>query len=174
MLYVLTFIWTSIVIVKGGTINLSSTNSLTVIFCIFFSDMSCSNFLLTDVWLMQISDSLSFSWNSTYGKIYKALFENGLEAVMAGHIMLPKVEKEINGKLRDEDMMSATLSHEIITRLLCERMGFNGLVITDDSHMVGMTCHMKRSEMLPRAINAGCVDENSWFESSYGVSSKEK
>ena len=96
------------------------------------------------------------TWNATYGKVYKALIDQGLEAVMAGHIMLPKVAKAINRKLRDEDMMPATLSPEIITGLLRERLGFNGLVITDASHMVGMTCRMKRADLLPRAINAGC------------------
>lgn len=96
------------------------------------------------------------TWNATYGKVYKALFKNGLEAVMAGHIMLPKVAKALNKKLKEEDMMPATLSPEIITGLLRERLGFNGLVITDASHMVGMTCRMKRSDMLPKAINAGC------------------
>ena len=30
------------------------------------------------------------------------------------------------------------------------------MILTDASHMVGMTCMMKRSEMLPRAIAAGC------------------
>ena len=30
------------------------------------------------------------------------------------------------------------------------------MVVTDASHMVGMTDRMKRSEMLPRTINAGC------------------
>ena len=34
-------------------------------------------------------------------------------------------------------------------------MGFNGLVVTDASHMVAMTSAMKRSEMLPTAIAAG-------------------
>ncbi|MGN1019511.1 MAG: glycoside hydrolase family 3 protein [Aristaeellaceae bacterium] len=95
-------------------------------------------------------------WNATYGRVYRALIRNGLEAVMAGHIMLPKVAKAINGRLKDEDMLPATLSPEIITGLLRERLGFNGLVITDATHMVAMTCRMKRSDMLPRAINAGC------------------
>ena len=95
-------------------------------------------------------------WNDTYGEVYRNLFQNGLEAVMAGHIMLPEVAKAINGALKDEEMMPATLSPQIITGLLREQLGFNGLVITDASHMVGMTCRMKRSEMLPRAINAGC------------------
>ncbi|WP_353960254.1 glycoside hydrolase family 3 N-terminal domain-containing protein, partial [Klebsiella pneumoniae] len=35
-------------------------------------------------------------------------------------------------------------------------MGFHGMVVTDASHMVGMTNRMKRAEMLPLAINAGC------------------
>lgn len=95
-------------------------------------------------------------WEETYGKVYKDLIDNGLDAVMAGHIMLPKVAKEIKENLEDEDMMPATLSYEIITGLLRERLGFNGLVITDATHMVGMTCRMKRSDMLPKAINAGC------------------
>lgn len=95
-------------------------------------------------------------WDQTYGKVYKALFKNGLEAVMAGHIMLPAYAKALNRDLKDEDMMPATLSREIITGLLKERLGFNGLVITDASHMVGMTCRMKRADMLPQAINAGC------------------
>lgn len=95
-------------------------------------------------------------WESSYGKVYRALIQNGLDAVMAGHIMLPKIAKKINDELKEEDMMPATLSREIITGLLRERLGFNGLVITDASHMVGMTCRMKRADMLPQAINAGC------------------
>ena len=34
-------------------------------------------------------------------------------------------------------------------------MGFNGLVVTDASHMVAMTSAMKRKDMLPTAIAAG-------------------
>lgn len=95
-------------------------------------------------------------WDATYGKVYMVLIKNGLESVMAGHIMLPKVAKALNGKLKDTDMLPATLSSEIISGLLRQRLGFNGVVITAATHMVGMTCRMKRSGMLPMAINAGC------------------
>ncbi|MDO4321313.1 MAG: glycoside hydrolase family 3 N-terminal domain-containing protein [Lachnospiraceae bacterium] len=95
-------------------------------------------------------------WDATYGLVYRTLFENGLEAVMGGHIMLPKYARAINPELTDEEMMPATLSPEIMTGLLRGRLGFNGMVVTDASHMVAMTDRMKRSEMLPRAINAGC------------------
>ena len=96
------------------------------------------------------------TWDATYGMVYKTMFDNGLEAVMGGHIMLPEYAKLINPDLKDEDIMPATLSPEIMTGLLRDRMGFNGVVVTDASHMVAMTNRMKRSEMLPRAINAGC------------------
>ena len=51
--------------------------------------------------------------------------------------------------------MPATLNKYILTDLLRGKMGFNGLVVTDASHMVAMTSAMKRSEMLPTAIAAG-------------------
>ncbi len=52
-------------------------------------------------------------------------------------------------------IMPATLSKYILTDLLRGKMNFNGLVVTDASHMVAMTSAMKRSEMLPTAIAAG-------------------
>lgn len=110
-------------------------------------------------------------WNATYGMVYKTLFENGLEAIMAGHIMLPRYAKAINPDLKDKDMMPATLSREIMTGLLREKMGFNGMVVTDASHMVAMTNRMKRADMLPLSINAGC-DMFLFFndpEEDYGI-----
>lgn len=95
-------------------------------------------------------------WDETYGHVYRTLIENDLDAIMGGHIMLPSYAKAINPELKDEDMMPATLSPEIITGLLRDRLGFNGMVVTDASHMVAMTDRMKRSEMLPASINAGC------------------
>lgn len=95
-------------------------------------------------------------WDETYGVVYQELIDNGLDAIMGGHIMLPSYAKKINPDLQDEDMMPATLSPEIMTGLLRDRLGFNGMVVTDASHMVAMTDRMKRCEMLPKAINAGC------------------
>ncbi len=95
-------------------------------------------------------------WDETYGRVYRTLIENDLDAIMAGHIMLPKVARAINPDLEEDDMMPATLSPEIMQGLLRAKLGFNGMVVTDASHMVGMTNRMKRAEMLPRTINAGC------------------
>lgn len=103
-----------------------------------------------------VNDMTMEEWEASYGYVYKELIENGLDAIMGGHILMPKIAKEINPALADEDMMPATLSPELMTTLLRDKLGFNGMVVTDASHMVGMTDRMKRSEMLPAAINAGC------------------
>ncbi len=95
-------------------------------------------------------------WDASYGHVYKSLIDNDLDAIMGGHILMPKYAKAINPDLQDDDMMPATLSPEIMTTLLREKLGFNGMVVTDASHMVGMTNRMKRCEMLPLSINAGC------------------
>ena len=96
------------------------------------------------------------TWDKTYGLVYKALIDNDLDAIMGGHIMLPEYARAINPDLEDDDMMPATLSYEIMTTLLRDKLGFNGMVVTDASHMVAMTDRMKRNEMLPLSINAGC------------------
>lgn len=96
-------------------------------------------------------------WAATYGKVYRKLIEEDeIEAIMAGHICLPSYERRFQPGIRDEDIMPATLSYNLITRLLREQLGFNGLVVTDASHMGGMTAAAPRSRQVPGAIAAGC------------------
>ena len=95
-------------------------------------------------------------WMATYGHVYQTLIDNGLEAVMGGHIMMPDYMLELNPEITMDEMMPATLCPEIMTGLLRDKLGFNGMVVTDASHMVAMTNRMKRKDMLPKAINAGC------------------
>jgi len=75
---------------------------------------------------------------------------------MGGHIMMPNYMKDVDPDVKPEDILPATLSKEIMTDLLRGELGFNGMVVTDASHMVAMTDRMKRAEMLPASINAGC------------------
>lgn len=95
-------------------------------------------------------------WMASYGKVYKTMIENGLEAIMAGHIMQPAWTRAINPGIKDEEIMPATLSPELLQGLLRGKLGFNGMILTDASHMVGLTCMMKRRDLLPHAIAAGC------------------
>ena len=95
-------------------------------------------------------------WMETYGHVYKTLIDAGLDAIMGGHIMMREYMREIKPDVKDEELLPATLCPEIMTGLLRDKLGFNGMVVTDASHMVGMTDRMTRREMLPAAINAGC------------------
>lgn len=95
-------------------------------------------------------------WDETFGKVYKGMIDAGVHTVMAGHIMMPAYQKFFNPSMKPEETMPATLCKELITDLLRGKLGFNGMVVTDASHMVGMTAMMKRSDILPNAIAAGC------------------
>ena len=95
-------------------------------------------------------------WMATYGHVYKTLIDGGLDAIMGGHILMPAFMQDVKPGITYEEMLPATLCREIMTDLLRGELGFNGMVVTDASHMVAMTNRMKRADMLPLAINAGC------------------
>ena len=95
-------------------------------------------------------------WMASYGHVYKTLIDGGLDAIMGGHILMPTYMQELDPQITADTIMPATLSKEIMTDLLRGELGFNGMVVTDASHMVGMTNRMQRKDMLPAAINAGC------------------
>ncbi len=103
-----------------------------------------------------INDFTEEKWMETYGHVYKTLIDADLDAIMGGHIMMPEYMRTVKPGISDDEMLPATLCPEIMTGLLREKLGFNGMVVTDASHMVGMTDRMTRREMLPASINAGC------------------
>jgi len=95
-------------------------------------------------------------WMDTYGHVYQTLIDADLDAIMGGHILMPEYMRAVKPGITDEEMLPATLCPEIMTDLLRNKLGFNGMVVTDASHMVAMTNRMTRKEMLPASINAGC------------------
>lgn len=95
-------------------------------------------------------------WDATYGEVYRACIEAGAMTVMAGHILQPAYSRRLNPGLEDKDILPASLSRELITGLLRERLGFNGLVVTDATSMAGMVIPLPRSRAVPQAIAAGC------------------
>lgn len=94
-------------------------------------------------------------WTNSYGKIYRELINYGAQAVMVGHISLPGyVGKYTQDPSRK--FLPSSLSKEVVTELLRKELGFNGLVVTDATQMIGYTTGMKRSDALPNSIAAGC------------------
>ena len=56
---------------------------------------------------------------------------------------------------RKEQLLPASLSKPLLTGLLRQTLGFNGLISTDATPMVGFTSAMPRSEAIPAVIAAG-------------------
>lgn len=103
-----------------------------------------------------VNDLSTEEWDATFGTVYAGMIEAGVQAVMIGHIMLPAYQRHFSPGLADQDLRPSSLSKEIVTDLLKGKLGFNGLVVTDASHMVGLTAAMKRRDLVPQAIAAGC------------------
>ena len=105
-------------------------------------------------------------WDNTFGKIYKNSIDNGLLAVMVGHFTLPAYQKFFNPYLEDKDMETACNSPELINGLLRSALGFNGMVVTDQTAMMGYYTS-SRPEAIRKTIAAGCdivLGINDWEE----------
>lgn len=106
--------------------------------------------------VLGVNDLSVEEWNKTFRKVYQTMIDEGLESIMVGHIALPEMSRKLRPGIKDEDIMPATLAPELLTDLLRGEMGFNGLVITDASHMAGIACMEKREIAVPKAIASGC------------------
>jgi beta-N-acetylhexosaminidase len=77
---------------------------------------------------------------------FRAAFAAGLDAVMSCHVLVPSLD----------DRQPATLSREILTNRLRGRLGFGGLVFSDDMDMKAISLAMEPGEAAARAVAAGC------------------
>jgi beta-N-acetylhexosaminidase len=84
---------------------------------------------------------------STHIPPFVEAFEAGVEAVMTAHVAYPLVD--------GEDARPATLSPEILTDLLREKLGFEGAVISDSMEMMGLSGHTPAPEACIEALKAG-------------------
>jgi len=92
-------------------------------------------------------------WWERQGCIFQAGIDAGAYSVMMSHTFFPAYDDEkINGH-----SLPASMSYNIITKLLKEKMGFKGVVITDS--IAGMravtTVFPTRKEMYVKLYNAG-------------------
>lgn len=109
-----------------------------------------------DQHLMSSINSLSAQeWYASYGRIYQELIDDGAPTVMCAHIKQPALCREVNPGIQDEDIMPASLSSELMQGILREKMGFNGLIVTDATQMVGFTSSMPRHLAVPAVIERG-------------------
>lgn len=106
--------------------------------------------------VMGCNDLSVEEWDKTFGYVYKSLIDAGLPSIMVGHICQPAYSKKLRPGMKDSDIKPATLASELLQDLLREQLGFNGLIITDATHMVGLTSAGARKDYIPGVIAAGC------------------
>ena len=90
-------------------------------------------------------------WEKDQGRIFQALIDAGVDSVMVGAHGFPAADDTKVGKR----YVPAGLSYKIITELLKGKMGFKGVVITDDVNMGGFTSFYNGGRLYAEFIKAG-------------------
>lgn len=87
------------------------------------------------------------TWEERELKPYQSLIDSGYaDAIMTSHIVNRKLDKKGN---------PGTLSSDILTGILRERLHFSGVVFTDDMQMQAITKHFGLEEAIKLAIVGG-------------------
>ncbi|MCK1987751.1 MAG: beta-N-acetylhexosaminidase [Lysinibacillus fusiformis] len=76
---------------------------------------------------------------------FKAAIDKGVDVVMVGHILLPKIDQQY----------PSSMSKVIITGLLRNQLGFDGVVMTDDMTMKAITNHVSIGQAAVDSVKAG-------------------
>lgn len=106
--------------------------------------------------LVSVNDCSFDAWMESYGMVYAQLIEEGVPAIMAGHIAAPYVAREVRPQISDrEALFPASQSEALLNGILREKLGFNGLIVTDSTLMVGYMQNMPRKLAIPRSIACG-------------------
>ncbi|MEV4242323.1 glycoside hydrolase family 3 protein [Streptosporangium canum] len=92
-----------------------------------------------------IQHSLS-QWNKLDAPPFAAAIGKDIDAIMSAHVVMPKL---------DPSGDPATLSKPILTGLLREKLGFEGVVSTDALDMAGVRKKYGDGQVAVRAIQAG-------------------
>ena len=106
-----------------------------------------------DQHLVTTINSLPFDqWRETYGYVWKQVIEAGVWTIMPGHISLPAFQGFID---KPEDAPPATISPELLGTLLRQELGFDGLIVSDATGMMGFASRVPPAERAVAAISAG-------------------
>lgn len=77
---------------------------------------------------------------------FRRAIEAGIPMIMTAHVVFAALDASV----------PATLSRAVITGLLRERLGYDGIVVSDDLDMQAIAAHFGIGDAAVRAIDAGC------------------
>lgn len=106
--------------------------------------------------VMGCNDLSVEDWDRTYGYVYRSLIDAGLMSIMVGHICQPAYSMKLCPNMTEQDIKPATLSPELLQDLLRKQLGFQGVIISDATHMAGLTAAESRQRQMADMIAAGC------------------
>ena len=88
---------------------------------------------------------------------YAVAIGQGVEMIMTAHILYPQLDKDkiVSNKTGVAESLPVTMSDDILTGLLKERMGFEGIIVTDAMNMAGITNKWDRVQSVVIAFQAG-------------------
>ncbi len=88
---------------------------------------------------------------------FQQAMDAGIDMIMTAHVTFPKIDdtKVISKKTGEEIALPATLSHKVLTELMREEMGFDGVITTDALNMNAITDHFGSVDAVIRAVKAG-------------------
>ena len=95
-------------------------------------------------------------WEQTHGALYRAAIEAGVMSVMSAHIALPAFARENGVPEGAELYRPASVSSLLNRKLLRDKLGFNGLIVSDASEMAGLSSFMGRIASKIEILNSGC------------------
>lgn len=78
---------------------------------------------------------------------FRKLIANGVSGVMVAHVEIPSLEQK--------EKLAASISPKIVSNLLINQMGFNGLIFTDALNMKGVSDNFKPVELNYLSLLAG-------------------
>ncbi len=92
-------------------------------------------------------------WFKQSGKMFKVAIDAGVDSIMVGHISVPAFQNDAV----DGAYPPATLSHDVMTKLLKEELGFEGVVVSDALDMGGFLRWIyEQDEAEIKCFEAGC------------------
>ncbi|TGN65129.1 glycoside hydrolase family 3 protein [Nocardioides eburneiflavus] len=94
-------------------------------------------------------------WRATFGAAYRTAIEAGARTIMAAHIRQPALTRELLPGIAPEHIQPATLAPELLGDVLRGELGFNGMIVSDNSAMTGFTAVRPRDVGFPAAVAAG-------------------
>lgn len=91
-------------------------------------------------------------WDESFGRVYRTLIEDGVMAIMPGHISLPSCDV-----IDPETGLypPATVSEKLLTDLLRKQLGFEGIIVSDAINMGGFCGYTEFYHACARFLEAG-------------------